>query len=143
MKNKPFDKKLWKKHDPKSRTIVKRFFKDRGLILKDHQNEYDLDLISEDGKVKVEVEHRLVWKTNKFPFSLINVPRRKDKFFKSGDTHYCILSEKYDYLAFIHKDKISKYMEDKYLKEVSNKYIREGEYFYQIPREEFEYYEIN
>jgi len=132
----------YEKHDPQSRQVIKSVFKKRGKVLIDNPDKYDVDLISEDGTVQVEVEHRDVWSNPKFPFSDVNVPERKDKFFKLGKAHYCIVSRNFDRFGFIHKDVIQKYMKPKFLVEVYNKFIKNGEYFYKIPQSEFEFFSV-
>jgi hypothetical protein len=140
--HKPFSSTLHSKHDPKSRRLVKDFFAEKGLILIDHNNKFDIDLVSVDGKIRVEVEHRESWESKIFPFTEVNVPERKCKFFEEGNTHYCILSKNYTQLGFIHAKVIRRYMKPKYLKENPNKFIKKNEYFYKIPRNKFEFYEI-
>src|SRR4051812_26709882 len=98
---KKFNRQLFEKNDPKSRKLVKDFFNERGIVLKDHPNKYDIDLMTDDGLVRVEVEHRLNWDSVGFPYDEINVPERKEKFFGAGNTHYVILSRDYKHLGFI------------------------------------------
>jgi len=140
--NKPFDKGLHTKNDPKSRRLIKDFFAERGLVLIDHPNKYDIDLISEDGIIRVEVEHRLNWVNAVFPYAEINVPERKAKFFAKGKAHYCILSKEYEYVGFISAEKIQKYIKPRFLKESSNRFVKENEFFYKVPKEEFEFYQV-
>jgi hypothetical protein len=141
--HKPFSKSLYQKNDPSSRKLVKEFFAERGVVIQDHPNQYDIDLMSEDGTVRVEVEHRNNWDEPKFPYDEVNVPERKAKFFEKGNTHYVILSKDYTHLGFISADKIQGFMKPEYLKESSNKYVRAEEFFYKIPQKEFEFYEIS
>lgn len=139
---KPFSKGLHAKNDPKSRTLVKAFFAERGVVINDHPNKYDIDLISDDGTIRVEVEHRLNWNTPEFPYDEVNVPERKAKFFKDGNTHYVILSKEYTYLGFISAKIIQKFMKREFLKESSNRFVAEREFFYKIPKTKFEFYQI-
>lgn len=140
--HKPFSKSLHAKNDPKSRKLVKEFFVRRGVKLIDHPDKYDIDLMTEDGELRVEVEHRLNWTTEKFPFDEVNVPERKAKFFKDGNTHYVILSENYQYLGFIGADNIQKFIRPEFLKESPNRFIEKQEYFYKVPVENFEWYKL-
>jgi hypothetical protein len=139
---KPFNASLHAKNDPKSRTLVKAFFAERGVKIDDHPNKYDIDLISDDGTIRVEVEHRLNWNVPVFPYEEINVPERKAKFFSEGTTHYIILSKDYKYIGFISASKIRKFIKPEFLKESKNRFVAEREYFYKIPRTEFEFYQI-
>lgn len=140
--HKPFDKNLHAKNDPKSRALVKAFFLERGVTLDDHPNKYDIDLVSEDGHIRVEVEHRLNWDQPEFPYEEVNVPERKAKFFGEGNTHYIILSQNYKYLGFISATKIQQFMKPECLKESRNRFVENDEYFYKVPRGEFEFYQI-
>ena len=142
MVNKPFDKNLHRKHDPRSRQIVKDFFAKLDIPLKDHPDKFDADLMTEDELYLVEVEHRVVWKKTKFPFPTIHIPRRKDKFFKEGKVHYVILSNDYRMLGFLSAQKAKKYMKDKHLVEVENRFVAKDEYFYDVPTREFEFYPV-
>lgn len=141
--NKPFSKSLHAKNDPKSRKLVKAFFAEWDIVLIDHPNKYDIDLITEDGKVRVEVERRINWKTGlKFPFNTVHILERKKKFFETGNTHYCIVSDDYKFMGFISGAIIKEYMDDKYLIENPNRFVKKGEYAYDIPVEKFEFYPL-
>ena len=139
---KPFSNSLFKQNDPKSRVLVKKFFADRGIKLVDHPDRYDIDLITEDGKFKVEIEHRKSWKLPKFKFPTVNILERKGEYFKKGETHYCILSNDFKHIGFIPADKIQKFIKPKFLREIPNKFVSKGEYAYQIPVNKFEFYPL-
>lgn len=141
-KSKPFSKTLHARNDPKSRAIVKQFFADKGVTLIDHPNQYDIDLTTEDGKLRVEVEHRLNWDTPDFPYTEVNVPERKAKFFEAGNTHYVILSKNYSHLGFISAARIQRFILPQFLKESSNRFVKEAEYFYKVPQTEFEFFKL-
>jgi hypothetical protein len=140
---KPFSKSLHATNDPKSRRLVKKFFAAMGIPLKDHPDRYDIDLITEDGEVRVEVERRPVWKTGKFPFKTVHVLERKKKFFEHGKAHYCIISEDYKWMGFISATLIREYMKPEYLNHNPNKFVRSGEYEYDIPTDKFEFYQLS
>ena len=140
--NKPFSKDLHMKNDPTSRKLVKEFFAERGIKLKDNPNKFGVDLMTEDSDLLIEVEHRLNWAQPEFPYEEVNVPQRKSKFFAEGIAHYVILSRDYKYLGFINAKSIQKYMAAEYLKESSNRFVKEHEYFYKIPKSEFEFYQV-
>jgi hypothetical protein len=142
-KHKAFDKKLHAAHDPQSREVVKKYYKDKlGIELVDGKTRYSVDLVSEDEKHSVEVEHRLVWKSDIFPYPDINIAERKKKFFVDGKTDYIILSEDYSHIGIIKGKKIKKYMEDEHLKESRNRFVLKGEFFYKIPIEEFDFVKL-
>ena len=140
--SKPFSKSLHAKNDPTSRKLVKKFFAERGVTLTDHPNKYDIDLQTEDGKIRVEVEHRLNWQEEEFPYEKVNVPQRKAKFFEAGNTHYCILSRDFKYLGFISATDIQQFMRPECLKESSNRFVEKDEFFYKVPKTKFEFYKL-
>ena len=141
-KHKKFSKKLYSQNDPKSRKIVIEYFKKQGIILRNNENKYGVDLVSEDGKHQYEVEHRLIWETEEFPYDEINVPERKAKFFVDKCVSYVILSRDYSQLGMINGKELAKHIKDENLKESSNKYIREGEYFYKVPKSAFQWKKV-
>lgn len=137
---KKFDEDLFSKNDPKSRKIIRDFFAEFGIKLMDNINKFGVDLVSEDERTRIEVEHRHNWVDGEFPFEDVNVPERKYKFFKDGNCQYVIISKNYDYLGFICGYKLKKYMKDEFLRVSPNKF-EEREYFYKIPKAEFEFVE--
>lgn len=141
-RSKPFSKTLHARNDPKSRAVVKKFFAERGVTLVDHPNQYDIDLVTEDGKLRVEVEHRINWDTPDFPYAEVNVPERKAKFFEGGNTHYVILSKDYKRLGFISAAKIQTFIKPECLKESRNRFVKDSEYFYKVPQTEFEFFDV-
>lgn len=140
--NKPFSKSLHSQNDPASRKLVKKFFAERGIELTDNPDRYGVDLMTADTEMKIEVERRINWEGVEFPYDEVNVPRRKEKFFSSGDTHYVILSKDFKRLGFIAAKVIQRYMKPDFLKESKNRFVKEHEYFYKIPRKEFEFYPV-
>lgn len=139
---KPFNKKLFSNNDPKSRKVVKEYLAKQGIIVNDNDNKYGVDLISEDLSLQVEVEHRNVWTEDVFPFSEINLPERKAKFFVENKIAYFILSGDYSHMGMIDGKTIMKYIVVENLKESSNKYVRAGEFFYKIPCDAFKWVKL-
>lgn len=139
---KKFNKKLFNQNDPKSRDVIKQYFKKHNVVLKDNDNKYDVDLISEDGSVKFEIERRLVWTKTEFPYDDINLPERKAKYFLENNVSYIIISKNYSHIGIILGDKIKKYLNDDCLKESRNKFVSHGELFYKLPKSEFKWLKI-
>lgn len=139
---KPFSKSLFQANDPKSRKIVKEYLAKQGIIVNDNSNKYGVDLISEDQSLHVEVEHRLIWKDDEFPYAEINLPERKAKFFCANHIAYFILSCDYSHIGMIDGKTLMRYIVDENLKESSNKYVRQGEYFYKLPKIAFKWDKI-
>jgi hypothetical protein len=145
MKRKQFSKKLHKEHDPKTRTIIKKFFLEAMHIpLLDNENIHGVDLLSPDKKLKVEGEHRdKWWKCGIIPFSTVHMWERKTELLMPGDVHFAMLSIDYSTIGIIPGYKIVKYLTPKYLKENSNLYEPEDEFSYHIPRNEFKFWDVN
>jgi hypothetical protein len=139
---KPFSQALHKNNDPQSRRIVKEYFLRNKMSLNDNPNKYGVDLISEDQSLQVEVEHRLVWKDDEFPYDQVNVPERKAKFFVENHVCYVILSCDYSHIGMIDGKTLRQYINDDTLKESSNKYVRQGEFFYKVPKSAFRWDKI-
>jgi stalled ribosome rescue protein Dom34 len=139
---KQFDKNLFEQNDPKSRNIVKDFFKRYNVSLKDNDDQYGVDLVSEDGSIKIEVERRINWNRSEFPFDEINLPERKAKFFKSGDTTYVIVSKDYSHIGIIKRKDIYHYISDQNLKENKNRLVQNKELFYKLPKSKFKWVKL-
>lgn len=142
-KYKKFDKELFEQNDLKSRLVVKKFFLSKNIVIDDNPNKYDVDLVSEDGKVQIEIERRPAWTKQEFPYSEINIPERKAKFFKNDNVSYVIVSNDYSRLGIIQGKKLINYINKDNLKESSNKFVNLGEMFYKIPKEEFKWFKID
>lgn len=135
---KPFDKKLHAANDPPARKIVKEYLKKQGIIVEDNLNQFGVDLVSPDGSLQIEVEHRLSWKEEEFPFDQVNIPRRK-KYLGEGNIQYFILSCDFTHLGMINGTRVKPYIVDDNLKESSNRFLRYGEFFYKVPKNEFKW----
>lgn len=131
--SKRFSQSLHQGNDPKSRKVVQDFLAKFGIPVKDNPNKYGVDLISEDGSLQVEVEHRLPWVDEDFPFSEVNVPERKAKFLREGNCQYIILSRNYSRIGIIRGQDIKPFIVDDNLALNPNKYVRNDEYFYKVP----------
>lgn len=139
---KQFDKSLYRKNDPKSRKVVKKYFLKQNIILEDNPNKFGVDLISKDATLQIEVEHRLVWKSVDFPYEEVNVPERKLKYFVENHICYVILSYDYSHIGMIDGKTLRKYLTEDTLTECSNKYIKQGEMFFKVPKTEFRWAKI-
>jgi hypothetical protein len=139
---KKFDQKLFNENDPKSREIIINFFKKYNVFLKDNNDKYGVDLVSEDNSVKFELERRLVWNKTEFPFSDVNLPERKAKFFLENNVSYIIISKDYSHIGVIMGDVIKSYLTDNNLKESANKFVSKGEMFYKLPKSKFKWIKL-
>jgi hypothetical protein len=139
---KKFDQKLFNENDPKSRKIIKDFFKKYNIILVDNEDQYGVDLLSEDKSVKFELERRLVWNKTEFPFSDVNLPERKAKFFLENNVSYIIISNDYSHIGVIMGREIKNYLNHDNLKESANKFVSKGEMFYKLPKSKFKWIKL-
>ncbi len=134
---KQFSPSLYRQNDPKSRKVVKAFFLRNKMPLDDNRNKFGVDLISKDGTLQIEIEHRLVWDSVEFPFDEVNVPERKAKFFVENHICYVILSKDYSHIGMIDGKTLRKFLTDKTLTECANKFVKEGEMFFKVPKRAF------
>ena len=130
---KPFSRALHTSNDPQSRRVVIEYFKKQGIALNENANQYGVDLLSPDGTLQIEVEHRLPWTDAEWPFADINVPERKAKFLAEGKAQYIILSRDFSRMGIIRGEDVKQYIVDENLHLNKNKFVRDGEYFYKIP----------
>lgn len=139
---KPFSKSLHSKNDPKSRSVVIGFFKKQKIPLSENPDKYGVDLISPDGTLQVEIEHRLSWDAPEFPFPDINIPERKLKFLGDGKTQYVILSKNYEYMGVLLSKDMREYFHPDNLHENKNKFVRNGELFFKVPVNKFHWVKV-
>lgn len=136
---KPFDKTLLKENDPPARRAVREYLAKHKIVVKNHPNKFAVDLVSEDGTMFIEVEHRNVWDSDEFPFDEINVPERKAKFFTENNIHYVIVSRNFTHIGLISGKALKKYIVESNLKENPNKFIKHGELFFKVPKTAFKW----
>ena len=136
--HKQFSKSLHKSNDPQSRRVVKEYLAKQGIIVEDNPNQFGIDLVSADGTLQIEVEHRPIWDGEEFPYSEVNVPERKAKFLAAGKSQYIILSKDFSRIGIIDAKAVMPYIVDTNLVESHNRFVRNGEYFFKIPVECFQ-----
>ena len=126
---KPFSKDLYEKHDNAAATRVSAHL---GGDWQRHPDQYGVDLYSPSLGEFVEVEVKLVWVTQEFPWATLQIPCRKERLISQVGP---------DKLAFwiLSKDMQRALVASAHTllgsqkKEVRNKYIAQGEYFWQVP----------
>lgn len=138
---KRFNQGLHDSHDPQSRRVVKEYLAKQGIIIKDNPNKRGVDLISEDGSLQIELEHRPPWDGEEFPYSEVNVLERK-KYLGEGKIQYIILSRDFSRLGIISGEAIKQYITDDNLHHHRNKNVYEGEYVYKVPKEAFRWVSV-
>jgi len=136
---KPFSKALHQSNDPQSRRVIIEYFGKKGIPLVENTNQYGVDLLSPDGAVRMELEHRISWTEYDFNYDTVNVPERKAKFLNDGVTAYTILSRDFSRMGIIEGKDIKAYIVDTNLHLNKNKYVKDGEFFYKIPIDKFKW----
>jgi hypothetical protein len=138
---KRFSQSLHDSHDIPSRRVVKEYLAKQGIIVKDNPNKKGVDLLSEDGTVQIELEHRPPWVDEDFPYSEVNVLARK-KYLGEGKIDYIILSRDFKRLGIITGKAIQPYIIDSNLHHHRNKNVYEGEYVYKVPVTAFKWVSV-
>jgi hypothetical protein len=145
MKSKPFDSALHEENDIPAREVVKRFYARLGYALEDNPDRYGVDLVMGDYKISVEVERRPVWESGEFPFVMVNFLTRKTKFFVGTPyvlSDYAIVSKDLKRIGIIDQVKIIDAILTTKAMEKPNRYVNDSEYFYEIPRKQFAWFDI-
>lgn len=135
---KEFDPSLYADNNSRAIAAVLHHLHESGIYATENPDKYGPDIIIYR-KYKpvsyVEVEVKLVWKSNQeqFPFPSVQLPERKKKFMQLGlPCEFWILREDVQYAVSIPDSVLG----DERLVEVPNRLVSNGEYFYQIPVEE-------
>ena len=136
-KHKAFNQIEFDRSDPKSRAVVKAYLKSFGLHYKDNPNECGIDLVGINTGDTIEIEHRWLWKGSIWPYLTVHIPERKGKFLNIKNINYVVVNNDFTYIGICLYENLKKYI-DKVI-EVRNSAIKEGEYFYDIPVDCFEW----
>ena len=130
MINKKFNKKSHAVNDKPAKDLVIKFLKSKGLDAMENPNDYGIDIMVS----RYEVERREIW-VNSFPFKTVHIPARKAKFLKYNII-YAIVNKDFSKIMLCTSEIIRKYNKI----EVPNKSVPRGEYFYDVPIEEWNTY---
>ncbi len=132
---KPFDGNLHRKNDPIAKEVVKTLFGAKGVKLVSG-NKYGIDLVSECGNIKVEVERRSEknWKTGTFPFDEVNIPARKLKYLKEGKFFYATVSHDCSMVGILVPSQVIEHFKEENTQESFNRFVPRGEFFIKIPK---------
>ena len=130
---KPFDKDLFEKYDKLGRDVVKRHFEKLNMQAQDNPDRYGVDLlVYRDEKIVscAEVEVRLSWNSDEFPFDSLNVPSRKKKLLTNQvPTLFFSINKPLTRMFWCPSTVVL----NSPLEEVKNKYVDKDEYFYKVP----------
>ena len=144
-KSKIFQQSLHDENDLPARKVVKEFYARIGIMLIDNPDKYGVDLITEDDSLCVEVERRMVWNTDEFPFADVNFLQRKVKFFdtKRYSLHeYAIVSTSMKRIGICNEETIMAIVNGTTPKESPNRFVNDSEYFYKIPKSKFFWFNV-
>mgnify|MGYP003132442310 CR=1 FL=1 len=147
MKYKTFDNDLYNQSDQRGKeAAIKVLSQCLPCVLDpvETANRYGVDLTivdwNNDPYCYVEVEIRNAWKSRKFPFDCLYIPRRKDKFTKLDKRTIFIVFNN-NVTDFVACEGIE--LNRAVLKENPNKYVEKGEFFYKIPLTSFHYNSVS
>lgn len=138
-----FDKELYTKHDTSAKKTIKKIFKDSHWSIKENEKKTAVDfLVFKNNKhiAYLEVEVKMNWNTEKFPYDDVQWPERKKR--------YAELDKPTIFLIFNHD--LSQYLTttgeillNSKLEMVRNKYVRYGENFFKVPIDKIIFNNIN
>ena len=132
MITKPFNQQSYDRSDDLCRHYVKEFMLTKGFQFIDNPNIYGVDLISPDGSVMLEVEHKgKDWTDYAYPFPTLHFLERKKKYVEQG-AWFAQVSRYCDRLALIPNTILKTYMSPEHLIQVANTGVSDGECFYDI-----------
>jgi len=132
MINKKFNKESHAANDKPSKDLVIKFLKSKGLDAIENPNDYGIDIMVS----RYEVERREIW-TDNFPFKTVHIPARKAKFLKYNIV-YAIVNKDFNKIMLCR----SKIIRQCNKIEVPNKSVPAGEYFYDVPIEQWYVYNL-
>ena len=132
MINKKFNKESHAANDKPSKDLVIKFLKSQGLDAIENPNDYGIDIMVS----RYEVERREIW-TDNFPFKTVHIPARKAKFLKYNIV-YAIVNKDFNKIMLCR----SKVIRQCNKIEVPNKSVPAGEYFYDVPIEQWYVYNL-
>ena len=132
MINKKFNKESHAANDKPSKDLVIKFLKSKGLDAIENPNDYGIDIMVS----RYEVERREIW-TDNFPFKTVHIPARKAKFLKYNIV-YAIVNKNFNKIMLCRSEVIRQCNKI----EVPNKSVPAGEYFYDVPIEQWYVYNL-
>ena len=129
---KQFNKESHAINDKPAKDLVINFLKSKGLDAMENPDKYGIDIVVP----RYEVERREIW-IDKFPFKTVHIPARKAKFLKYNIV-YAIVNKDFNKIMLCR----SKIIRQCNKIEVPNKSVPAGEYFYDVPIEQWYVYNL-
>lgn len=143
---KSFDYKLFEENDPIARRKAICFLESRGCKVEENIDKYGIDLLaSKNGKkcyVEIERRGKKNWYCGDLLYPTLHVPSRKEKYLGKKFA-YLVMSYKMDRIAWLAPSKVKLFFITNDIIEVPNCYVPNGEKFFDIPKEEWEFYEFD
>lgn len=145
MATKKFDKNLHKQYDDTARilakTLLSRLYP---FTIKDNSDQYGPDLCCYnciDGQFigYIECEVKAVWKGDKFPYSDVQIPYRKDKFLNLDQPILFFMANS-NYTQALLVDGVD--IAESPIVEVNNVYVPNGEKFFKVPLDKVTFYKL-
>jgi hypothetical protein len=136
---KPFEQDLHDEYDLPAKVAVAKFVAGKCEVeVNPNEDQYGVDLIvmrgdKQLGSIEVEVRQ---WSPT-CPYSTIHIPERKQKFF-GDNTLFFALTKDMKHAYWIQTKDIKQYP----LREVRNVKVASGEFFFDVPTEDFTYVEF-
>ena len=128
---KEFSTETFQKYDEKARETAKSFWRFHGYTCTDHPDQYDVDLVVENGtrRFYCEVEVKTVWHGLEFLFETLHIPVRKAKFLNKP-TQFMVFNNSMTRAGIVGR----KHVLESPTKEVPNAKISVGERFFDVPK---------
>lgn len=130
---KTFDSKLYNIHDNVKKNILD-YFAQKGVKATINEDKYgpDLIVVIDSQEYYCEVQQKMAWKGDNFPYKELNIEERKEKFLKlDKPIFFCVVNAEKTHALFTSGKIVSGCPK----KSVSNKNISHGELFFRVPIE--------
>ena len=130
---KRFDSKLYNLHDNVKKNILD-YFTQKGIPASVNEDKYgpDLVVVLDSTGYYCEVQQKMAWKGETFPYSELNIEERKEKFLNlDKPILFCVVNADKSHALFT----TGKIVYSCPKKSVSNKNISQVELFFRVPIE--------
>lgn len=139
-RTKKFSQKVHDSVDPRSRQVVIDYLNKMGFPFYSNPWKYGIDLFSIfTPKIAIELEHRDIWVHEEFPYPSVHIPYRKAKFLGGDRVHYCVINKDFTRIGLCLGSKLKMFPK---VYEIGNSAVGRGEWFYNIPKDAFQWIQI-
>lgn len=139
MKVKKFDKSLYNKCDPQAKLKIENFLRSTGCEVTHKPEDYktDVEFFYKGKKRFMEIERKVGWDSNVFPFNTVVLSLRREKSFQVADW-MAVLNNKMNKVLICKTN----YILTSPKKELSNKYVKDGEFVFDVPIKFWKMYDL-